>query len=134
MHLRKTNLGGQRLAPLPSLRDRNWWRKRVATRTQDAGGLPSRVRVEMAFLTISVASACWAVEAVRATTAATAYGGLRNHRARLAYSGLISVSGPVCEVIAPSRPRGSAHNRQAMVSGSRERAAAAKAYTARRVR
>src|SRR5829696_4097910 len=47
----------------------------VATRTQDAGGLLSRVRVEMAFLTISVASACWAVEAVRATTAATAYGG-----------------------------------------------------------
>src|SRR5829696_3144695 len=44
----------------------------VATRTQDAGGLPSAVRVEMAFLTISVASACWAVEAVRATTAATA--------------------------------------------------------------
>src|SRR5829696_9139037 len=53
----------------------------------------------MAFLTISVASACWAVEAARATTAATAYGGLRDHRARLAYSGSISVSGPVCEVM-----------------------------------
>ena len=48
---------------------------------------------------------------VRATTDGTAYGGLRDHRARLAYSDSISVSGPACEAIAPCQPLGSAHNR-----------------------
>ena len=96
------------------------------------GGLAIAGQGEMAFHTTSVALACWAVGAVQAATAGMAYGGLRDRRARLGYSGSISVSDPVCEGIAPSRPRGSAPNRQGMVSGQGK--SGGKAYTARRVR